>query len=229
VFTIWIRRVALRRLLIIRGGVIPSAAVFQAERGISRAPSCALPARFLAPLVKTRVFGMTQQSMRLPACLYVVPVLVCRGMSRPPDRRLLSCLAAYDPHVSDLTLALRELVLEEAPAAIESIVKSYAVAIGFSFTGKPLKDGFCHIVTYPTHVNLGFNRGALLPDPNRILIGKGKSIRHMTIRNHSELENPVVRRFLQAAIEQVNAAPAQTNSGRNARTSAKRGQRSRKR
>src|SRR5215472_3197364 len=98
-------------------------------------------------------------------------------MTRPPERRLLGYLASYDPHVADLTLALREVVLEEAPDAIESIVKGYAVAIGFSFTGKPLKDGFCHIVTYSSYVNLGFNRGALLPDPNRVLAGKGKLIR----------------------------------------------------
>jgi hypothetical protein len=126
-------------------------------------------------------------------------------MTRPPDRRLLDYLAAYDPHISDLTLALREVVLEEAPEAIESIVKSYAVAIGFSFTGKPMKDGFCHVVTYATHVNLGFNRGAQLPDPKRILMGKGKSIRHITMKDQSELENPAVRRYLQAAIEQADA------------------------
>ncbi len=94
-------------------------------------------------------------------------------------------------------------MLEEAPEAVESISKGYALAIGYSFTGKPLKDGFCHIVTYRTHVNLGFNRGALLPDPNGILIGKGKSIRHITIRNEAELERPFVRRYLQAAIDQV--------------------------
>lgn len=146
-------------------------------------------------------------------------------MTKPPDRQLLEYLAAYDLHISDLTLALRELVLEEAPEAIESIVKTYAVVIGFSFTGKPLRDGFCHIVTYATHVNLGFNRGALLSDANRILIGKGKSIRHMTVRNQRELENPVVRRFLQAAIEQVNTVPHQTKSGKNS-TAVKREQRS---
>lgn len=126
-------------------------------------------------------------------------------MKRPPDRLLLSYLAPYDRHVSNLALALRELVLEEAPDAVESIVKSYAVAIGFSFTGKPLKDGFCHVVTYSTHVNLGFNRGALLPDPNRILQGKGKMIRHVPFRNLDDLNRPFLRRYLQAAIEQVNA------------------------
>jgi hypothetical protein len=107
-------------------------------------------------------------------------------MTRLPDRQLLSYLAAYDPHISNLALALREVVLEEAPDAIESIVKGYAVTIGFSFTGKPLKDGFCHIVTYSSHVNLGFNRGALLHDPNGVLQGTGKLIRHITIRKENE-------------------------------------------
>jgi len=128
-------------------------------------------------------------------------------MTRPPARQLLSYLAAYDPHVSNLTLAVREVVLQEAPQAVESISKGYALAIGYSFTGKPLKDGFCHIVTYSTHVNLGFNRGAQLPDPKGILVGKGKSIRHITIRNESELERPYFRRYLQAAIDQIGGPP----------------------
>ena len=128
-------------------------------------------------------------------------------MARPPDRQLLSYLASYDPHISNLTLAVREVVLEEAPEAIESISKGYAVAIGFSFTGKPLKDGFCHIVTYSSYVNLGFNRGALLSDPNRVLAGTGKSIRHITIRNQSELGRPLIRRYIQAAIEQIGGPP----------------------
>lgn len=124
-------------------------------------------------------------------------------MVRPPDPVLLSYLAPYPPHVSHLTLALREIVLDEAPAALESLAKGYAVAIGFSFTGKPLKDGFCHIATYATHVNLGFNRGALLPDPNRVLAGSGKLIRHIQIRTPDDLNLPYLRRCLQAAIEQA--------------------------
>jgi hypothetical protein len=134
-------------------------------------------------------------------------MLDCRRMVKPPDRALLGYLASYAPHVSRLALAVRELVLEEAPEAIESISNGYAVAIGFSFTGKPLKDGFCHIATYSCYVNLGFNRGALLPDLNGVLAGTGKLIRHITIRNENDLNRPFVRRYLQAAIEQVNQVP----------------------
>ena len=95
------------------------------------------------------------------------------------------------------------MVLDEAPDAIESISKGYALAIGFSFTGKPLKDGFCHVVTYSTHVNLGFNRGAQLADPHKVLAGSGKMIRHIAIHNRDDLNRPFLRRYLQAAIEQV--------------------------
>jgi hypothetical protein len=124
-----------------------------------------------------------------------------------PDRKLMESLATFDPHLVDLTLALREIVLEEAPKAMEWINKGYAVTIAFSFTGKPLKDGFCHIVTYAQHVNLGFNRGALLADPQKVLCGSGKAIRHVTIRDHKDLERPFVRQYIQAAIEQVGGAP----------------------
>ena len=132
------------------------------------------------------------------------------ALTTKPTRQLLDYLAAYDPHVASLFLALREIVLEEAPAAIESISMGYALAIGFSFTGKPLKDGFCHIVACKSWVNLGFNRGTLLPDPGKILLGTGKLIRHITFRNHDDLERPVVRRYLQAAIQQVNDPPTQS-------------------
>ena len=104
------------------------------------------------------------------------------------------------------------MVLQEAPGAIESVSRGYAFAIGFSFTGKPLKDGFCHVVTYSTHVNLGFNRGALLPDPNGVLMGTGKAIRHISIRNQSELDRPFVRRYIQqsnrSAVRPLRARPS---------------------
>jgi hypothetical protein len=124
-------------------------------------------------------------------------------MPRPPSPTLLSYLASYDPHVSGLALALRDIVLDEAPEAVESLAKGYAVSIAFSFTGKPMKDGFCHVVTYTNHVNLGFNRGAELPDPNGVLEGTGKMIRHIQILNQDHLLRPYLRRYLQAAIERA--------------------------
>ena len=61
---------------------------------------------------------------------------------------------AYDPTIADLALALREIILEEAPDASESVYQVYTVAIWFGFSGK-MKDMFCYITTHAGHINLG--------------------------------------------------------------------------
>jgi hypothetical protein len=68
-----------------------------------------------------------------------------------------------------------------------------------------MKDMFCYIATNARHVNLGFPRGAALPDPNRVLEGEGKAMRHIKFASERDLERPFVRRYIQAAIEQVGA------------------------
>jgi hypothetical protein len=128
-------------------------------------------------------------------------------MERPPDPQLIGFLGAYDPHISDLALALREIVLEEAPDASESIYQVYTVAIWFGFSGK-MKDMFCYIATNAGHVNLGFPRGVSLSDPNRVLEGEGKAMRHIKFASLRDLDRPFVRRYIQAAMEL--AAPAGT-------------------
>ena len=128
-------------------------------------------------------------------------------MVRPPDPRLIDFLSPYDPAVSALALALRKMVLEEAPDAVESLYDAYnAVAVGFSFTGR-LKDGFCHIATYSRHVNLGFNRGAALPDPRKVLAGTGKSVRHIRIAGEADLRRPFLKDYIRAAVAQVDSHP----------------------
>jgi len=128
-------------------------------------------------------------------------------MQRPPDPQLLGFLEAYDRHISELALALREVILEEAPDASESIYQVYTVAIWFGFSGK-MKDMFCYIATNAGHVNLGFPRGTSLPDPNRVLEGDGKTMRHIKFRSLGDVERPFVRRYIQAAMEQAaQAAP----------------------
>src|SRR5438876_8167246 len=125
---------------------------------------------------------------------------------RPPNPQLIGFLEAYDRPISDLALALREIILEEAPDASESVYQVYTVALWFGYSGK-MKDMFCYIATNAKHVNLGFPRGAALRDPNRVLEGDGKTMRHIKFASESDLERPFVRRYIQAAIEQVGAPP----------------------
>jgi hypothetical protein len=117
--------------------------------------------------------------------------------STPKD--LLKFLKPYEPAVRKLALGLRQLVLEELAPCHENIYDAYsAVAIGYGPTDR-LRDGICHIAVYSNHVNLGFNFGATLPDPNGILEGAGKQIRHISILTASDLERPELRSYLRCA------------------------------
>ena len=118
----------------------------------------------------------------------------------PPSEELIALLSAYDLKVGELALELREMVLGEAPASVEKVFEGYVLALWYSLTGK-YGDAFCHIVLYRGHVNLGFNRGAELADPDTLLLGSGKIIRHLKIERPEDLKRPHLRKFIRAAIK----------------------------
>jgi len=73
-----------------------------------------------------------------------------------------------------------------------------------------MKDMFCYIATNAGHVNLGFPRGSSLPDPNRVLEGEGKTMRHIKFRSQRDVERPFVRRYIQTAMEQAQLGASGT-------------------
>jgi hypothetical protein len=134
-------------------------------------------------------------------------------MQRPPDPQLIAFLEAYDRPIVDLALALREVILQEVPDASESIYQVYTVAIWFGFSGK-MKDMFCYITTNAHHVNLGFPRGGTLADPNRVLEGEGKAMRHIKFSNQRDPEQPWVRRYIRASVEQLGEVASRAGTGK---------------
>ena len=121
---------------------------------------------------------------------------------RPPDPDYLELLARYDAKVQKLALAARKLILGEAPQASEFIYEVYTIADHFSLTRRP-SDAFVFTTTHAHWVNLGFNFGALLPDPGGLLKGDGKLIRHVRIAQTADLEAPGVRELVRDAMAQA--------------------------
>lgn len=122
----------------------------------------------------------------------------------PPSEELINLLSQFDLKVGELALGLREIVLEEAPAAVERLVRVYALVFWYSLTGK-MSDAFCQVVIYAKGVNLMFNRGAELEDPHRVLVGEGKIIRHIKVRQPQDLKNPHLRKFIRAALKHAKS------------------------
>jgi hypothetical protein len=118
-----------------------------------------------------------------------------------PNPEHLKFLKPYGPAVTDLVLAARRTVLEEAPGAVELIYDAYsAVSAGYSFTGRT-SDSFVYVAAYPKAVNIGFWDGTALPDPEHLLEGTGKRSRHVKIREAADLARPAVRTLIRAAVE----------------------------
>ena len=121
---------------------------------------------------------------------------------RLPDPEYLKLLLPYDDVIQKLALAVRKLILEEAPEASEFVYEVYTIADHFTFTEQP-SDAFVFTTTHANWVNLGFNSGSLLSDPDGLLRGEGKLIRHVRIAQATDLDAPGVRELVRAAIAQA--------------------------
>ena len=125
---------------------------------------------------------------------------------RAPSPELLQFLSRYEADVRELYLALRKIVLEEAPAASEIVFDAnYTISDIFTLTGRS-KESFCYIAAASRHVNLGFLRGADLRDPHNILRGTGKQMRHIQIKKPADLGLPL-REYIQLAIDRSLMMP----------------------
>ncbi len=119
-------------------------------------------------------------------------------MVPPLDPAFRAFLAIDDRPMGPLALALRDVVLEEAPQVIEQLYRNHPSALWY---GHGLKFGemVVYIAMASAHVNLGFCRGALLPDPGGVLEGTGKTMRHIKLRSEADFERPSVRPLIRAA------------------------------
>jgi hypothetical protein len=124
-----------------------------------------------------------------------------------PNSQLKKFIQPYDERVQKLTIELRSFITELVPEANELIWDNYnAVAMAYSKSNK-LKDAFCHLAVYSNHVNFGFNRGAELLKNEIVLEGKGKLIRHLSIKNLDSFPKEKIKKMIWEAVgisEQIN-------------------------
>lgn len=120
--------------------------------------------------------------------------------SRPihPDFQFL--MDFKEQEVIDLFKDLREYILELHPDCNELVYHTHALTAVFSISDK-LSDAFCMLPIYTNHLNLGFNKGTLLKDPNKLLTGTGNLIRHIDVKKTSDYRNGKVKSLIQEAID----------------------------
>jgi len=64
---------------------------------------------------------------------------------------------------------------------------------------------FAYVNAFTSHVNVGFFQGAELPDPQRMLEGAGKFMRHVKLRPGEEVDVAALSVLIDAAYADVKA------------------------
>ena len=122
------------------------------------------------------------------------------------SQRLAGFLAKFSPEVARAAKAALRKMRARVPGAVELVYDNYtALAIGFG-PNERATDAVFSIAVFPRRPSLVFIYGVGLPDPGRLLQGKGNQVRHIPILDGSAsiLDKPAVRALISAALKDAD-------------------------
>ena len=105
--------------------------------------------------------------------------------------------AGYSSEVQAICRTLRTMVRSGMPEAKEVLFARHNHT-GYLFT-ESMHDRVCDICPLKDYVRLGFDYGGYLADPEQMLEGTGKRMRHVKVRTVKEAENPALKHLVEAA------------------------------
>lgn len=100
-------------------------------------------------------------------------------------------IAGASNEQKEVLTTLRELISKAIPEGIENFKWSRPVYA--------TQKDFCYLQYNKKHVNLGFFEFEKIEDPDNLLQGTGKQMRHVKIENGSELNPPVLYKMIKQA------------------------------
>ncbi|MCP4820014.1 MAG: DUF1801 domain-containing protein [Shimia sp.] len=106
--------------------------------------------------------------------------------------------AITEPDLRAVLETLRTLILSIDPDAVETVRLGDRAAT-YGLGPRKMIDGYCYILPHSQWVNLGFYQGVALPDPDGLLLGTGKRLRHVKIITVADVPNPALSILLRAA------------------------------
>jgi hypothetical protein len=112
------------------------------------------------------------------------------------EQQIIKFLEPFNNEIASLAQQLREYLRKETKPTIELVGDStISLNIGYGFTEKAW-DCYCAIIVYSKHINISFPSGTSLHDPQGLLQGTGKRIRHIKISTLKEAKDAAIKRIL---------------------------------
>lgn len=126
--------------------------------------------------------------------------------------QLAGFLGKYSPEIERLGGELIAALRQHLPQADVLVYDNYnALAAGFGPDGKT-SNAIISIALYPRWASLFFLQAQGLPDPQGLLQGSGKTIRHVRLAGPADLYQPAIAALIEAALNsaKVRLDPART-------------------
>jgi hypothetical protein len=122
------------------------------------------------------------------------------------ERDLQLFIDRYMPEIATLARACLKKMRTKLPGAVQLVYDNYnALVIGFG-PSERASEAIFSIALYPRWVTLFFLQGAGLPDPNKLLKGSGKVVRHIVLADAADLDKPAIRALMTVALNRATAA-----------------------
>src|SRR6187551_4056289 len=128
-------------------------------------------------------------------------------------------IANVAPELASIARRLRAVIRAVDPGTVET-VRLGDNAATYGVGPKKMTDGYAYIMPMRGYINLGFYQGAVLADPERLLEGTGKGLRHVKIRSLAEANRPLVRALVATALARRRSGatrPARASTPRRSR------------
>jgi hypothetical protein len=113
------------------------------------------------------------------------------------DAFITAFLAPYPTAIREISEYLRRVMKQAMPQSRETLYLGQN-HLGYGFSGG-MNERICYICPLREYVRLGFMYGATLPDPDGLLVGEGKRLRHIKIRSMADARNPSIVALIEAA------------------------------
>src|ERR687895_252885 len=130
---------------------------------------------------------------------------IVNDKGRSDDTAFGELIAASPPEVQELARAVRDLVFDVLPQAVE-VIWPRQRSVGWGTGPRKFTEQFAYLMPFKRHVTLGFYRGGELPDPEGLLPSSGGkqvsgtlAMRSLRIETLDDIQRPALRALIKAS------------------------------
>ena len=122
-----------------------------------------------------------------------------------PQQQLDGFIDKFSPEIASQVRIAMARLLARLPGAMVLVYDNYnALAIGFG-PGERVRDAIFSLAVYPRWISLFFLKdGTRLPDPGKLLKGRGRVVRHLVLDSPDTLELPAVKALIREALRRAS-------------------------